>query len=62
MLAELRRFLNDESGIVERIVGIALVVIIAGGILVAVVNAVDPLKDAIYDFLEGLNIGYTRPS
>lgn len=51
MLAELRRFINDESGIIEKIVGIALVVIIAGGILLAILTQVQGVGDTVNQWL-----------
>ncbi len=51
MFGQLSRFVRDESGIVEDIVKLGLIIIIAGGVLLLIVNAMAPIKNAICNFL-----------
>ena len=59
MFRELKRFMSDESGgIVDQIVGIALVIIIAGGILVVLLGGLQGVSDAILQWFRDNVPGY----
>lgn len=59
MFRELKRFMSDESGgIVDQIVGIALVIIIAGGILVVLLGGLQGVSDAIMQWFRDNVPGY----
>ena len=59
MFRELKRFMSDESGgIVDQIVGIALVIIIAGGILVVLLGGLQGVSDAIMQWFRDNIPGY----
>jgi hypothetical protein len=51
MLWQLRNFYKDESGLVEKIVTLGLVIIIAGGILVAILGFLPGIQAAIRSFI-----------
>lgn len=47
MFGQLSRFVKDESGIVEDIVKLGLIIIVAGGVLFLIVSAMAPIRSAI---------------
>ena len=54
MIRQLERFFSDESGgIVDTIVTIGLVVIIAGGVLYAILGGMQDIGDAVQTWICG---------
>ena len=59
MLRELKRFVSDESGgIVDQIVGIALVIIIAGAVFVVLLGGLNDVVDAVLQWFRDNIPGY----
>ena len=59
MLRELKRFVSDESGgIVDQIVGIALVIILAGAVFVVLLGGLNDVVDAVLQWFRDNIPGY----